>query len=138
MCIIARDLTRAKLKLLPSRVRRCGESAETNAAKIAPFAPERAIPSAVVIHRYAKVSPSISLSLAHVSCLSVCGGCTSCSEGCAQMLHGANGLGVAGEIRKGPCARNTLPVRARYTPMSVYISMTGKALHRPNAPAPEC
>lgn len=48
------------------------------------------------------------------------------------MLHGANGLGVAGEIRKGPCARNTLPVRARYTPLSVYISMTGKALHRPN------
>lgn len=47
------------------------------------------------------------------------------------MLHGANGLGVAGEIRKGPCARNTLPVRARYTPMSVYISMTGKGFTSP-------
>lgn len=45
------------------------------------------------------------------------------------MLHGANGLGVAGEIRKGACARNTLPVRARYTPR-LYVSMTGKALHR--------
>lgn len=78
---------------------------------------------------YTSICRSLSLSLAHVSCLSVCGGCTSCGEGCAQMLHGANGLGVAGEIRKGPCARNTLPVRARYTPR-LYVSMTGKALHR--------
>lgn len=69
-------------------------------------------------------------SLAHVSCQSVCGGCTSglvaCGEGCTRMFHGASGLGVArGRNKKGTGVFATLlaGVCSLHSPVSIDVYM---------------